>query len=230
MKIVVSASTPDLSSPVDPRFGRCPYFLFVDPETMQFEAVENPNIASSSGAGIQSAQFVANKEANVLLTGSCGPNAFQTLNAAGVEVIVGVMGTVQEAVQQYKSGKLQATAQPNVPSHFGMGMGGRSPIGPGSGMGGGMGRGMGGGMGRGMGGGMGRGMGGGMGRGMGRGTVPGMGYDPTFQTPGMPPSSPSMPPLSPEEELQYLKQQAELLRQQMERITKRIEEIDKKSK
>lgn len=209
MKIVVSASAPDLSSPVDPRFGRCPYFLFVDPETMQFEAVENPNIASSSGAGIQSAQFVANKEANVLLTGSCGPNAFQTLNAAGVEVIVGVMGTVQEAVQQYKSGKLQATAQPNVPSHFGVGMGGRSPMGPGSGMGGGMGRGMGGGMGRGM--------------------VPGTGYDPTFQTPGMPPSSPNMPPLSPEEELQYLKQQAELLRQQMERITKRIEDIDKEN-
>jgi len=222
MKIVVSASTSELSSQIDPRFGRCPYFLFVDPETMQFEAVENPNIASSSGAGIQSAQFVANKEANVLLTGSCGPNAFQTLNAAGVEVIVGVTGTVQEAIQLYKSGKLQATAQPNVPSHFGMGMGGRSPMGPGSGMGGGMGRGMGGGMGRGMG----RGMGGGMGR----GTVPGMGYDPTFQTPGMPPSSPSMPPLSPEEELQYLKQQAELLRQQMERITKRIEDIEKKSK
>ena len=107
MKVAVSASTSDLSSQIDPRFGRCPYFLFVDPETMQFEAVENPNIASSSGAGIQSAQFVANKGANVLLTGSCGPNAFQTLNAAGVEVIVGVTGTVQEAIQQYKSGKLR---------------------------------------------------------------------------------------------------------------------------
>jgi predicted Fe-Mo cluster-binding NifX family protein len=201
MKIVVSASTPDLSSPVDPRFGRCPYFLFVDPETMQFEAVENPNISSSSGAGIQSAQFVAEKEANILLTGSCGPNAFQTLNAAGVEVIAGVTGTVQEAIQQYKSGKLQATAQPNVPSHFGMGMGGSSPMGPGSGMG----------------------------RGMGRGMMPGMGYDPAFQTPGTPSSS-SMPPLSPEEELQSLKQQAELLRQQMEKITKRIEDIEKKSK
>jgi predicted Fe-Mo cluster-binding NifX family protein len=209
MKIAVSASTSDLSSSVDPRFGRCPYFLFVDPETMQFEAVENPNIASSSGAGIQSAQFVAEKGATVLLTGSCGPNAFRTLNAAGVEVIVGVTGIVQEAVQQYKSGKLQATAQPNVPSHFGMGMGGGSPMGPGSGTGRGMGR----------------GMGGGMGRGMGRG----MGYDPTFQTPGMPPSS-STPPLSPEEELQSLKQKAELLRQQMEKITKRIEDIEKKSK
>ena len=212
MKIVVSASTPDLSSPVDPRFGRCAYFLFVDPETMKFEAVENPNIASSSGAGIQSAQFVANKEANVLLTGSCGPNAFQTLQAAGIEVIVGVTGTVQEAVQQHKSGKLQATAQPNVPSHFGIGMSGSPPMGSGFGLGGGRGRGMG------------RGMGGGMGRGMGRG----MGYDPTFQTPGMPPASPSMPPLSPKEELQYLKQQAELLRQQMENITKKIEGLEKK--
>lgn len=214
MKIVVTASAPDLSSSVDPRFGRSPYFLFVDPETMQFEAVENPNISSSSGAGIQSAQFIANKEANVLLTGSCGPNAFRTLHAAGVEVIVGVTGTVQEAAQKYKSGKLQATAQPNVPSHFGMGMGGSSPRGTGFGMGRGMGR----------------GMGGGMGRGMGRGMVPGMGYDPAFQTPGMPQSSPSMLPLSPEEELQHLKQQAELLRQQIERITKKIEDIEKKSK
>ncbi|TEU06617.1 MAG: dinitrogenase iron-molybdenum cofactor biosynthesis protein [Candidatus Aminicenantes bacterium] len=212
MKIVVSASNPELSSPVDPRFGRCAYFLFVDSETMKFEAAENPNISSTSGAGIQSAQFVSNKGANVLLTGSCGPNAFQTLQAAGVEVIVGVMGTVQEAVQQYKSGQLQAVAQPNVPAHSGMGMGGSPPIGPGSGMGGGMGRGMGGGMGRGMGGGMGR----------------GMGYNPAFQTSGMPPSSPSMSQLSPEEELQYLKQQAEYLRQQTENISKRITELEKK--
>jgi len=222
MKIAVTASTRELSSPVDPRFGRCAYFLFVDSETMQFEAVENTNVAAASGAGIQSAQLVANQGANVLLTGSCGPNAFQTLQAAGVEVIVGVTGTVQEAVQQYKSGKLQPTAQPNVPSHFGMGTGGGSPVGPGSGMGGGMG----GGMGRGMGGGMGRGMGRGMGGGMG----PGMGYGFPPQAPGMPPSSPNIPPGSPEEELQYLKQQAEMLRQQTENISKRIKELEKKSK
>jgi len=216
MKIVVTASTPELSSPVDPRFGRCAYFLFVDSETMKFEAVENPNVASSSGAGIQSAQLIANKEANVLLTGSCGPNAFQTLQAAGVEIIIGVTGTAQEAVLQYKSGNIQPSAQANVPAHSGIGMGGGSPVGPGGGMGGGMGRGMGGGMGRGMG----RGMGGGMGQ--------GMGYDPAFQAPGMPPSSPSMPQLSPEEELQYLKQQSEFLRNQMENISKKIENLEKK--
>jgi len=202
MKIAVTASTSELSSPVDPRFGRCAYFLFVDSETMQFEAVENTNVAAASGAGIQSAQLVANQGANVLLTGSCGPNAFQTLQAAGVEVIVGVTGTIQEAVQQYKTGKLQPTAQPNVPSHFGMGTGGGSPVGPGGGMG--------------------RGMGGGMGRGMGYGFPP--------QAPGMPPSSPNIPPGSPEEELQYLKQQAKMLRQQTENVSKRIKELEKKNK
>ena len=49
MKIAISASGPDLSSAVDPRFGRCPYFLFVDPDSMDFEAIENPNISSASG-------------------------------------------------------------------------------------------------------------------------------------------------------------------------------------
>lgn len=137
MKIALSASSPELSSPIDPRFGRCPYFIFVDPETMEFEAVENPHLASTSGVGIQSAQFVAEKGVKAVLTGSCGPNAFQTLQAAGVEVIVGVTGSVKEAVEQYKSGRFRSTAQPNVPSHFGMGGGG----GMGSGFG--MGRGMG---------------------------------------------------------------------------------------
>jgi len=220
MKIAITASNPELSSPVDPRLGRCSYFIFIDPETMEFEAVENPNVASASGAGIQTAQFIANKGVKTVLTGSCGPNAFQTLQAAGAEVIIGVTGTVKEAAQQYKSGQFQATAQSNVPPHSGMGMGGGQPMGPGFGMGGGMGQGMG----RGMGGGMGRGMGRGMGGGMG----PGMGYGPQSQAPFAPPSTPNMPQMPPEQELQYLKQQAEILRKELNSITKKIEELEKK--
>lgn len=212
MKIAITASNPDLSSPVDPRFGRCPYFIIVDPDTMEFEANENTNLSASSGAGIQAAQFVANKGVKALLTGSCGPNAFQTLQAAGVEVIVGVSGTVQEAATLYKEGNFKSTPQANVPSHFGMGAG------TGSGMGGGMGQGMG--MGRGMGGGMGRGMGQGQGMGMGRGMAPGGA--------GMPPFSPNPPSIPPDGELKDLQQQAEYLQQQMDNITKRIEELKKK--
>jgi predicted Fe-Mo cluster-binding NifX family protein len=209
MKIAISASGPDLTSAVDPRFGRCPYFLFVDPDSMDFEAIENPNISSASGVGIQSAQLVAEKGAQAVLTGSCGPNAFQTLQAAGVEVIIGVSGTIKEAVAHYKSGQAQTAPQANVPAHSGIGGGGS--VGSGFSMG------------RGMGGGMGRGMGGGMGRGMGRG----MGYMPTPQAPQTPPES-ARSQMSPEEELGNLKEQAELLKKQMETISKKIEELEKK--
>lgn len=147
MKIAVTSSGTQLNSPVDPRFGRAPYFLIVDSETMEFQTEKNPNLGASSGAGIQSAQMIAEKKAEVLLTGSCGPNAFQTLQAAGVNVVTGVSGTVEDAVKAFSSGRYQPSQQPNVSSHFGMGPG----PGMGSGRGGGMGRGMG------MGGGGGRG-------------------------------------------------------------------------
>jgi predicted Fe-Mo cluster-binding NifX family protein len=135
MKIAVSASSPALESPVDPRFGRCLYFLIVDPETMEFEAVENPYVSASGGAGIQAAQLVIQKNVEAVLTGSCGPNAFQTLKAAGVKVVIGVAGTVAEAVRKYASGEeFQEASGPDVPPHFGMG--------PGAGVGRGRGRGM----------------------------------------------------------------------------------------
>ena len=136
VKIAISATGPGLDADVDPRFGRCQYFIIIDAETMQFEALENSSAAAAGGAGISAAQMVANKGAEVVLTGNCGPNAYQTLSAAGVQVISGVSGTVRDAVQAHKAGKFQPSAQPNVASHYGMGMG------RGRGMGMGMGRGM----------------------------------------------------------------------------------------
>ena len=161
MKIAVTSTGPTLDDMMEARFGRCAYFLIIDLDTMEFEAVENPNIALGGGAGIQSAQLMAEKGVSTVLTGNCGPNAFQTFGAANIQVITGVSGQVRQAVEQYKSGALASTATPNVQSHFGMGTGGGMGTGRGMGMGGG--RGMGGGGGRGMGGGGGMGMGGRMG-------------------------------------------------------------------
>ena len=174
MKIAITAQEPSLESYVDPRFGRCAHFVVVDTETQEFEAIANPGIAAGSGAGIQAAQLIAERGAQFVLTGNCGPNAYQTLCAAGIGVIVGCSGMVKEVLAQFGSGAFQASAEPSVPAHFGLGAGAAGPgavppgaagPGPTPGMGGG-GGGMGGG-GRGMGGG-GRGMGGG-GRGMGGG-------------------------------------------------------------
>ena len=123
MKICVTSQGDNLNSQVDPRFGRCQYFIIVDPETKDFESIENPNIQAMGGAGIQSAQIVAGKGVKAVLTGNVGPNAFQTLQAAGIEVIVSVSGRVKEAIEKYKNGELKATPGPSVGSKSGIGGG-----------------------------------------------------------------------------------------------------------
>ena len=139
MKIAISATGLDLDAEVEPRFGRCQYFVIVDPQSMQFEALDNSNAMAAGGAGIATAQMIASKGVEVVLTGNCGPNAYQTLSAAGLQVITGVAGRIRDAVEAYKAGRFQSSAQPSVGSHYGMGMG----MGSGMGMGRGMGRGMG---------------------------------------------------------------------------------------
>jgi predicted Fe-Mo cluster-binding NifX family protein len=123
MKICVSAASNRMDSPIDPRFGRCPYLVIVDSETMQFEAVPNMASDATGGAGIQAAQTVAGKGAKVLITGNVGPNAFQALSAAGVKIVTGAFGTVREVVEKYKKGELRETGAPTVSGHFGMGRG-----------------------------------------------------------------------------------------------------------
>ena len=123
MRICVTASGNSLDVPVEPRFGRCPYFIFVDSETMAFEAVPNMAMNAMGGAGIQAAQLIASKGAKVLITGNVGPNAFQALVAAGIRIITGAYGTVREVVEKFKRGELRETGSPTVGGHYGRGAG-----------------------------------------------------------------------------------------------------------
>ncbi len=111
MKVCITSTGPSLDAEMDPRFGRCQYFIFVDPETMEFEAVENPNIGAAGGAGIQSAQLVINRGVEALITGQVGPNAFTTLQTGGVKIIPGATGQIREVLQKYKRGELTSLAQ-----------------------------------------------------------------------------------------------------------------------
>lgn len=186
-----------MDAQVEVRFGRAPYYIIVDTDTMAHEAIENPNVSAGGGAGIQSAQLIAERDVKFVLTGNCGPNAFNVFGAVGVQIIVGVTGTVLQAVEQFKSGALAATDRPNVESHFGMG----------------------GGTGRGMGGGRGMGMGRRMGQGMrgGRGMAPagGFGYQP------------QQGELSNEEVLATLKDQARILQEKLKIIQEQIDKSEK---
>lgn len=142
MKIAISSIGPDLDSMIDPRFGRCQYFIFINPESLEFEAVQNISAQAGSGAGIGSAQLVADRGADTVITGNIGPNAAATLQAAGIKVFLGASGTIKDAIENYKAGKLTAASGPSVEAHAGMGGA------PGRGRGMGQGRGMGKGRGR----------------------------------------------------------------------------------
>ena len=121
MKIAVTSVGKTMDSPVDQRFGRAAYFVVVDTETMDFAVIDNENVAAAGGAGISSAKAVVDAGAEAVLTGNCGPNAQRTLSAAGVRLYTGVTGTVAEAVELFKGGKLTEADGPNVQSHFGTG-------------------------------------------------------------------------------------------------------------
>ena len=120
MKICITAQGNTLASQVDARFGRCTWFIILDTETRQFEAVDNAHAGSTGGAGIQSGQLMSEKGVKALLTGNVGPNAFQTLQAAGIEVITGVAGTVEQVIEKYNKGEYRPAGAATVDSHFGM--------------------------------------------------------------------------------------------------------------
>jgi len=124
MKICVTATGPGLEAPADPRFGRCAYFVIVDVDTMVAESISNSSASAASGAGIQAAQTIANAGASALITGNIGPNAAETLKAAGVKVYLASGGTVREAVERFKNGELTETSSASVQPHSGMGRGG----------------------------------------------------------------------------------------------------------
>jgi len=141
MRIVVSAQGDTLESPTSPVFGRCPTYVFVDSETMSFEATPNPAMSQGGGAGIQAAQFVVERGAQAVLTGNLGPNAYDVLAAAGIPGYLVPEGTVRQAVEAFKAGQLKPMGGANVVAHAGMA--GGAGFGAGRGRGRGMGRGMG---------------------------------------------------------------------------------------
>jgi predicted Fe-Mo cluster-binding NifX family protein len=119
MKIAVTSQGQDLNSPVDPRFGRAKWFVIVDTETGSSEAVDNnQNVNAAQGAGIQAGQIVAQHGVEAILTGHCGPNAFRTLQAAGVTIYLGLTGTVAEAVERFKKDKLTPAETADVAGHW----------------------------------------------------------------------------------------------------------------
>lgn len=119
MRVAVTASGTTLDATIDPRFGRAKYFLVVDTDSLDSQAVDNvQNLQAAQGAGIQAARTVAALNVQAVLTGHVGPKAFAALQAAGIKTCTGACGTVREALQTFLAGNLPPIEAADVEGHW----------------------------------------------------------------------------------------------------------------
>lgn len=119
MRIAISSTGRELDSNLDPRFGRAAFFIILDAETMEFEALENSqNMNLPQGAGIQAGKTIADRHVDAVITGHCGPKAFRVLQSAGVKIVTGALGKVSDAIDQFLKGEFSMAAEADVDGHW----------------------------------------------------------------------------------------------------------------
>ena len=108
MKVAVAASAPELDASIDPRFGRCGWFVVVDTETMDFETLENPGALAGTAPHKGTIHLLIGTAAEAIVAGSLGPNAIGALKAGDVKMFTAGGGTVKEAAIAAAKGELEA--------------------------------------------------------------------------------------------------------------------------
>ena len=121
MKIAISLENDDgINSRVSDIFGRCRYFMFIDPQNMSFEIEKNPARNASGGAGIQAAQFIADNKPDAVISGHIGPRAQTVIASADIPVFQFSQGSVEDALGLYEQKKLNNLTEADVPDHSGL--------------------------------------------------------------------------------------------------------------
>lgn len=107
-KLIAIASTGDsLNSTIPRTFGRAEKFIIYNLKTDTFEVINNKYANSSSGAGTQMAWEIADRKVEVVIGQNFGPKSLDVLMSANIKVIRNVTGTVKDAVENFKKGKLK---------------------------------------------------------------------------------------------------------------------------
>jgi len=109
MKIAVSSTDKNIKSNVSDVFGRCPYFIVAEIKNDKIEkteAIKNESTEQMSGAGISTAQLMAEKNVNVVITVNIGPRALDVLDQFNIEIYSG-QGVVKDVLQEFIDKKLK---------------------------------------------------------------------------------------------------------------------------
>jgi predicted Fe-Mo cluster-binding NifX family protein len=124
MKVAVTSTGNSLDSEVSSVFGRCPYFIIADIDNGEITGdltTEKPAM-NVTGAGNKAAEFIANNEVKVLISGALGPNAFNILRQVGIKVYKFESGSVRDNLKLFMEDKLSEITSS---SSGGPGAGGR---------------------------------------------------------------------------------------------------------
>jgi predicted Fe-Mo cluster-binding NifX family protein len=106
--VCITARAAGTEALFEQRFGRAPFFVFVDTETGTSESIENPLVDAVGGVGPRAVQMLAQAGATVLVTGQVGGNASRALEAGGIKVCAyHGSGSVADALAAYTAGNLQ---------------------------------------------------------------------------------------------------------------------------
>ncbi|MFW5790225.1 MAG: NifB/NifX family molybdenum-iron cluster-binding protein [Bacillota bacterium] len=97
----ITASGQGIEAELDKKFGRCKYIIIYDPATEKVTSYENKFLQQSSGVGVKTAEFIADKGVEKVLTFKVGPKAAQVLDKAGIETITGLKGQVKDIIDKY---------------------------------------------------------------------------------------------------------------------------------
>jgi len=125
MKIAITASEPQFEAKLEPRFGRCAYFMIVDTETQDWKPMQNPAAEAMGGAGPQAAQFLVDQDVKAVISGDIGPNAYTALEAAGIDMYRAQVEQISTLLEKFLTNQLEQVSGPTSPQRHG----GRGPRG-----------------------------------------------------------------------------------------------------
>ncbi|HBL77595.1 MAG: hypothetical protein A2W90_03220 [Bacteroidetes bacterium GWF2_42_66] len=89
MKVAITSTGNSPESKLDSRFGRCSYFAIYNTEKKILEEfLLNPNKESEGGAGPASAQFIASKGVEKVVSGEFGGKVKSIFESLQIETLI----------------------------------------------------------------------------------------------------------------------------------------------
>jgi predicted Fe-Mo cluster-binding NifX family protein len=121
MKIAITSKGDSLNSEMDPRFGRCAYFVILDTDGESvLKAIPNDAATAGGGAGIQAAQSVIDEDVEAVISGNFGPRAFDALYSGGIKIYTVKAETVKEALDSFNQGNVELIKTASAAAHAGL--------------------------------------------------------------------------------------------------------------